>query len=137
MNAIKTRMARCSTGRVILHPAVLMQPCGALRGTRCSIYKDRPECCRTFECGLLSKLSKGAVTLAEARSRVRELRVRIKSLSAMLQKVQPAENLPIRERYLEAQELLANRNVSGISSDQLAMAMGRVDQLIRREFLTG
>src|SRR2546421_8471618 len=29
--------------------ALLLLPCGALKGKRCSIYPHRPDCCRTFE----------------------------------------------------------------------------------------
>ncbi|MEM7392524.1 MAG: YkgJ family cysteine cluster protein, partial [Verrucomicrobiota bacterium] len=32
---------------------MLLEPCRALNGTRCTIYKHRPGCCRTFECRLL------------------------------------------------------------------------------------
>jgi hypothetical protein len=37
---------------------LLVQPCAALRGRRCSIYAHRPGCCRTFECKLLQDLQR-------------------------------------------------------------------------------
>ena len=41
---------------------LLIQPCAALRGSRCSIYAHRPKCCRTFECRLLKKTRLGLMT---------------------------------------------------------------------------
>ena len=32
---------------------LLLQPCAALKGKRCSLYPHRPDCCRAFECRLL------------------------------------------------------------------------------------
>ena len=46
--------------------ALLNQPCGALRGRRCSIYTQRPKCCRTFECLLLQRTKRGEITVAGA-----------------------------------------------------------------------
>src|SRR5580765_7960843 len=46
--------------------ALLLLPCAALRGTRCSIYEHRPECCRTFECRLLQEARRGTVSVARA-----------------------------------------------------------------------
>jgi uncharacterized protein len=45
---------------------LLIQPCGALKGTRCSIYAHRPKCCRTFECLLLKRVRRGEVSMPAA-----------------------------------------------------------------------
>jgi hypothetical protein len=55
---------------------LLIQPCRALDGTRCTIYPHRPECCRTFECGVLMRLRKGQITPADAMARVNEVKQR-------------------------------------------------------------
>jgi Fe-S-cluster containining protein len=49
---------------------VLVQPCAALKGRRCTVYKFRPKCCRSFECGLLQRVKLGLVSLEEAEGQV-------------------------------------------------------------------
>ena len=41
-------------------------PCGALRGTCCSIYDRRPDVCRGFRCRLLRRLDAGRIDLSHA-----------------------------------------------------------------------
>src|SRR6185295_20157193 len=52
--------------------ALMSQPCGALRGKRCSIYAHRPRCCRVFECQVLHDVQRGALDLERAREVVAE-----------------------------------------------------------------
>ena len=44
----------------------LEQPCGALEGTRCTVYDERPESCRRFVCGLLERVTNGEIDLQSA-----------------------------------------------------------------------
>ena len=46
--------------------ALLVQPCAALKGKRCSIYAHRPQCCRTFECLLLKRVRGGEISVHAA-----------------------------------------------------------------------
>jgi Fe-S-cluster containining protein len=118
-------------------PAVLMQPCGALRETSCSIYENRPDCCRTFECALLKKLNAGTYSPHEARGRIEHLRADLRELANLIRRVHGNEGLPIREQYHEAQELLANRagESSETESAALTLAMASVENVVRRDFL--
>ncbi len=61
--------------------ALLLQPCLALRGTRCGIYALRPECCRTFECRLLQAVRRGTVGVERARVQIAGARKRIRRAS--------------------------------------------------------
>ena len=54
--------------------ALLVQPCAALKGKRCSIYAYRPKCCRTFECLLLKRVRGGEISVSAALLRVAEAR---------------------------------------------------------------
>ncbi len=56
---------------------LLVQPCRALEGTRCSVYAHRPECCRTFECRLLQEVRRGTVSVEQAQERIAEAKARI------------------------------------------------------------
>ena len=53
---------------------LLIQPCGALKGTRCSIYSHRPKCCRTFECLLLQRVRRGEVSVPIALQSISDAR---------------------------------------------------------------
>jgi len=48
----------------------LEQPCGALEGTRCTVYDERPESCRKFVCVLLDQVTCGEISLETALERV-------------------------------------------------------------------
>ena len=45
---------------------VLAQPCGALKGATCTVYKDRPSRCREFICLLYSAVAEKEVDLYDA-----------------------------------------------------------------------
>jgi Fe-S-cluster containining protein len=44
----------------------LPQPCSGLDGRRCSVYLERPFVCRAYRCLLVTAISAGESTLAEA-----------------------------------------------------------------------
>jgi hypothetical protein len=52
----------------------LEQPCGALDGTRCTVYDERPESCRRFVCDLLDRLEHGELSIDDALAHVRAAR---------------------------------------------------------------
>lgn len=120
---------------------LLVQPCGALQGKRCGIYAHRPECCRTFECGLLQDVRRGEVNVAQATEIIvaaleRVARVR-KLVTALGQR---DGRLPLKERYAEALALAdegvatpaLNRKRAGLVTE-----MAAVEELIWRRFLGG
>ena len=53
---------------------LLIQPCAALRGTMCTIYTHRPECCRTFECHLLKQHNNGTIKRVDAVNLIQNVR---------------------------------------------------------------
>jgi uncharacterized protein len=46
--------------------------CAMLAGTRCTIYHDRPEACRSYRCEILKAAEAGSMPMAEAQLHVRE-----------------------------------------------------------------
>lgn len=48
----------------------LEQPCGALEGTRCTVYDERPESCRRFVCDLLDRVMHDELELDAALTHV-------------------------------------------------------------------
>jgi uncharacterized protein len=118
---------------------LLVQPCRALRGKRCSIYAHRPECCRTFECRVLQDARCGAVTVTRAAEHIAEALKqagRVRKLAAELG--QRDARLPLKERYVEAltltAEVVANRALQRKRAE-LEAAMHAVEELIREGFL--
>lgn len=118
---------------------LLLQPCGALNGTRCSIYAHRPKCCRTFECRLLRDTEQGIVTLDQARQIVREVSKQIENVKILIDQLGAgAGHLPLKERALEALEASGNALATpGIKTKRnaLARAIASLEKLIAKTFL--
>jgi len=113
--------------------ALLIQPCRALDGTRCSVYAHRPKCCRSFECRLLQDARRGAVRPERAVEQIAEARqqiARVKQLMAACGSVD--RSLPLREACAET--LAADRGTRK-QRDELEAAMAAVDAMLQRTFV--
>ena len=119
--------------------AVLVQPCGALRGKRCGIYAHRPECCRTFECRLLQDARRGAVSVEQAVEHIAETLKhvgRVRKLAADLG--QNDVRLPLKERYSDALALSDDAAVTPALKRkrmEIEAEMSAVVQAITEKFL--
>lgn len=121
---------------------LLMQPCAALCGTRCGIYPHRPECCRTFECGLLQDVGEGRVSVARGREVIAgALRMR-NEVERLLESLgQTERRLPLRERCGDAFSAEGGdledttKNTESAKQDQLQEAMTAFEKTIRTNFL--
>jgi Fe-S-cluster containining protein len=116
---------------------LLPQPCRALRGTLCSIYPHRPECCRTFECRLLQDVRRGEVTAERGLQQIasaRDLIERARELMAALGRHDT--RLPLRE---SCAEVLARDGgadpVVQRKRAELEAVMADLEAMIRRTFL--
>ena len=120
---------------------LLLQPCGALKGKRCSIYPYRPDCCRTFECRLLQEVKRGAVRVDRAKEKIAEALERIKRVKELVVQLGPGnERLPLKERCGEAlalsKEGAADPEMNWKRAEpQTAMTSG--ESLIKATFLGG
>jgi len=118
---------------------LLLQPCGALKGKRCSIYPHRPDCCRTFECRLLQKVKGGAVGVELARGKIAEALKRIERVQQLIVQVGPGdERLPLKERCVEALAPSEDAETNPEMNQQrakLRAAMTSVESLIQESFL--
>jgi hypothetical protein len=120
---------------------LLVQPCAALRGTRCGIYAQRPECCRTFECGLLQDVRRGAVSVERAGEHIAETVKRIERLRELIVEFgQQDGRLPLKERCAEALALADQTGPNPVphrKRAELEAGMSAVEELIRKRFLGG
>lgn len=82
--------------------ALLVQPCAALRGRRCGIYAHRPECCRTFECGLLQRVRRGALSVERAAAVIAEARERVAQVRGFAARKRPPAELESAQATLKA-----------------------------------
>ena len=121
------------------HRGLLIQPCRALKGRRCSIYPHRPECCRTFECRLLQQVQRGAVGIGPAREKVADALRRIAHIRSLLLALgQRDEHLPLKERCAEAVTLSGGASADPATQrrrDELETAMTSLESLIRKTFM--
>jgi Fe-S-cluster containining protein len=120
-------------------PALLLQPCAAFKGKRCSIYPHRPSCCRTFECRLLRQVENGAISIDGAKEKIANALqevARVKVLMAQLG--QRDERLPLKERFSEALTLSSNITEDPRMNRKRAnakIAITRVQNLLQQTFL--
>ena len=110
---------------------LLIQPCGALKGTRCSIYQYRPTCCRTFECRLLRDVEEGKRTIADAREIVRTTRELIARIERGIGWKAGPKHLPFKERYWEVSE-----RFNAKTRAELEEAMRQLENRIEINFIT-
>jgi uncharacterized protein len=79
------------------------QPCACYDGKFCRIYAERPVRCRTFECGLLKRVSAGELRAAAALNKIaraRRLRADVDKLLRCADS--DDERLALSERYARA-----------------------------------
>jgi Fe-S-cluster containining protein len=119
--------------------ALLLQPCRALKGKRCSIYPHRPDCCRTFECRLLREVKRGAAGVEQAKEKIAEALRRVKRVKELAGQLgQEDEQLPLKERCVEAlartEEIAADPAMNRKRAD-LQAAMTSAESLLQETFL--
>jgi len=117
--------------------ALLVLPCRALEGKRCGIYAHRPSCCRTFECGLLQNVRRGAVRVEQAERHIADALARIGRVKELLVELGRRDtSLPLKERVAEA---LADESAPFAAAVErrarLEVAMSAVESLTSSEFL--
>ena len=119
---------------------LLVQPCAALKGRRCSIYPHRPDCCRTFECRLLQEVQRGEVGVEQAKETIAETLRQIRRVEELIVQLGTSdERLTLKERCAEAltlSEAAANPAVKRKRA-QLQAAMTSLERLIQATFLGG
>lgn len=116
----------------------IQQPCPAFHGGCCSIYTSRPERCRRFECGQLSRLASGEISAEEALDRIRDLRRRVDEMSALLDAAGARNSKrPLSKRYESAvaEPIDASSDPSAIAlRNTLTIAMDDLTALLNRDF---
>jgi Fe-S-cluster containining protein len=114
----------------------LAQPCTCFQSGRCTIYLDRPQRCRTFECGILKRALSQKISMRAALAvigRARRARTRVEELLGE----QASESLPLRSRVADVmrQPLDLSDSNAARRMTRLMKAMQRLTELVEAEFL--
>lgn len=84
-------------------PGRFTQPCAAHQHGCCQVYASRPSSCREYECELLKKFARGAVTFASAETQIALLRGQRDRLATEVERLRPGTG---RLSVLEIHKLL-------------------------------
>ena len=117
------------------------QPCAALEGCRCRIYRSRPQHCCEFECLLLQQLKFGKTSPGKAERLVRTALNQAQQVRTLLRALgDHQENLPLADRYRRLAKALAAAE-SGPSTgrvfSRLTLAMHKLSLTLSRWFYPG
>jgi Fe-S-cluster containining protein len=115
---------------------ILNQPCAAIKNTRCSVYKFRPKCCRTFECRLLQQVKGGAIQIEDAKSQIAYVLQQIQKIKTLLAEFPPVTRDPSLRLIEQCQEaLLHPSEAGGLPKKHLEKAIASLNLLIQKTFL--
>ena len=118
--------------------ALLLQPCAALHGNKCSIYQFRPGCCRTFECRLLQNAKRGNIRVDDAMTTINHTLAHVSRMKELCLRLDPTENnLPLREKCIEALSQPTDCDDDEVNEvrSELAKAMDTMATIVHEEFL--
>ena len=116
------------------------QPCSCLSGTRCTIYDERPERCRTFECQLLKRALTGEVTERTALASIRKARAASENVRRILCELgDNDESVPLSRRYQRMMrqpiDLSADERLIDLRGE-LMMAVSELAAILEQDFLS-
>lgn len=109
------------------------QPCSCFDGQLCSIYHDRPACCRNFDCHTLKQARAAEITDFTALGRIRAARQKADEIKTLLHSLGNCdEHLPLTKRY----QAVMNQPIDLSNSEDQAELRGElmlaVDELMKR-----
>jgi uncharacterized protein len=114
------------------------QPCAALSGCRCTIYSERPEYCRKFECSLLQSVSRGELSSSEAEKIIRRATRAAQRVLRLLRRLGDGnEHLPLSARFRAAMRRFEaeERDPQAIQDyGELTIAMHRLNVVLSERF---
>jgi Fe-S-cluster containining protein len=116
----------------------IIQPCQAHRGGQCTIYEDRPQRCRLFECRQIKHFNLGIISESVALEKIREARRYVTQANALIEQLGSANakrSLSKRCKLVLAEPLdAAAEPEKARLRDELAAAMENLEGLLEAEF---
>jgi uncharacterized protein len=116
-----------------------VQPCACFDGRLCRIYAERPVRCRTFEFGLLKRVSAGELSAAAALKKIVRTKAQVRKVGGLLRRAGGDDKrLTLSERYARAMRQpvdLAGGKTAVNLPGQLMQAYRDLMQVLQRDFL--
>ncbi|MBI1842233.1 MAG: YkgJ family cysteine cluster protein [Verrucomicrobia bacterium] len=107
------------------------QPCAALCGTHCAVYKNRPSHCREFDCLVLTRLRKGELTREKALGLIRRARRLAKAADRGLRRLGETDGAaPVKLRFARMSK--AMEASQDACSGKAARTFGEVSETMHR-----
>jgi len=115
------------------------QPCACFDGKLCGIYADRPQRCRTFECGLLKRVQAGELGADAALKTIAKTKRQAETVRGLLRQLgQNDERLAMTRRYAETMSApidLADHETDAERRGELMLAVAELMTQLQRDFL--
>ena len=119
----------------------ILQPCPAFECSRCSIYAERPERCRVFECRQLQRLEAGKITEDIALEKIHEAQrqvARVNELLGLAGKTDMKRPLSKRFNKVMAEPVDATKDPAAAElRGRLTLAMLVLNAMLDQEFRPG
>jgi Fe-S-cluster containining protein len=115
-----------------------IQPCRCFDGKLCRIYDDRPQRCRTFECGLLKRVESGEMEVPPALKKIAEAQRLADKVRRLLRQLgQHDEQLALTKRYAQITSQPINLSDEGAAEarSELMLAVNDLMHTLQRDFL--
>jgi hypothetical protein len=115
------------------------QSCACFEGKLCGIYAERPQRCRTFECGLLKRIQDGGLEVDTALKTISGTKRQVETVRGLLRQLgQKDDQLAMTKRYALA--MSAPIDLSDHENDtelrgELMLAVDKLMRLLQRDFL--
>jgi Fe-S-cluster containining protein len=115
------------------------QSCACFDGRLCAIYNDRPERCRTFECGLLKRVENNEMQTEAALKIISKTKRQAENVRVLLRQLgQNDERLAMTKRYSQAMSApidLADHETDSERRGELMLAVDELMRQLQRDFL--
>jgi Fe-S-cluster containining protein len=114
------------------------QPCSSFKAQCCSIYKQRPERCRLFECQQLKRLAAGETTVEKALEMIEEAISKVVNIQRLLHysgKLNPKKRLSQQYEKVIAEPLNNFSNPHALENRaQLVLAFEELQKFLDAQF---
>jgi Fe-S-cluster containining protein len=115
------------------------QSCACFDGKLCKIYSNRPERCRTFECGLLKRVESNEMQTEAALKIISKTKRQAEKVRVLLRQLgQNDERLAMTKRYTAAMSApidLADHEANSERRGELMLAVDELMRQLQRDFL--
>jgi len=107
------------------------QPCPAHQNNQCTIYVNRPQRCRLFECQQIRRVLSGDVSESQSRQVIQTTRKKIEEIKKMIEQI--TETNPSQGLAQRCAVAIAN-SPSSLHTTQLSAAMAALQEVLEKEF---